>query len=321
MSFSGNVKKELCEQISPARHCQIAEISSIFALCGKLVIDKRSGHTLKLQTESSIIAKKAFLLLKQVFSISAGLTTLSFAGKRRGKLYELFVPEEETQDVLSACKLHSVPAEGKGYAMLAAEAGIAGKTCCKRSFLRGAFLVSGSVTDPKKAYHLEFTVSEEETGTSLCEMLRSFGLDAKMIPRKSHFVVYIKEGEQIVDLLNIMGAHVALMEYENVRILKDVRNTINRKVNCEAANLSKTAKAAARQLEDIQYIRDTMGFELLAEGLKEIAMLRIEYPEASLKELGEMLNPPVGKSGVNHRLKRLCDIAEQRRPKQGQGNF
>lgn len=317
MSFSGNVKKELCEQISPARHCQIAEISSIFALCGKLVIDKRSEHTLKLQTESSILAKQAFLLLKQAFSISAELKTLSPAGKRRGKLYELFVPEEENGNVLSACKLHSIPVEGKEYATLAAEAGVAGKTCCKRSFLRGAFLVSGSVTDPKKAYHLEFAVSEEGTGAFLCEILRSFELDAKMIPRKSHFVVYIKEGEQIVNLLNIMGAHVALMEYENVRILKDMRNTINRKVNCEAANISKTAKAAARQMEDIQYIRDTIGFELLAEGLKEIAMLRIEYPEASLKELGEMLNPSVGKSGVNHRLKRLCDIAEQHRSKQG----
>ena len=114
-----------------------------------------------------------------------------------------------------------------------------------------------------------------------------------------------------------MEAHVALMEFENVRILKEMRNTINRKVNCEAANINKTVKAAARQTEDIIYIRDTMGFALLAEGLKEIALLRIEYPEASLKELGEMLNPPVGKSGVNHRLKKLCDIAEQLRSQQG----
>lgn len=313
MSFSGDVKKELCEQISPARHCQIAEISSIFAFCGKLVIDKRSEHTLKLQTESIILAKKVFLLLKQAFSVSAELTMLPLAGKRRGKLYELFVPETEVSNILSACKLYSVPTEGKDYAVLAAEAGIAGKSCCKRSFLRGAFLASGSVTDPKKAYHLEFTVGEEGAGALLCEAIRFFEIDAKMIPRKSHFVVYIKEGAQIVDLLNVMGAHVALMEYENVRILKEMRNTINRKVNCEAANISKTAKAAAKQLEDIQYIRDTMGFELLAEGLREIAMLRMEYPEASLKELGEMLNPPVGKSGVNHRLKRLCDIAEQHR--------
>lgn len=314
MSFSGSVKKELCKQTASARHCQIAEISSIFAVCGKLVIDKRSNHTLKLQTESNILAKKVFLLLKQTFSVSAKLVVQPLAGKRKGKLYELFVPEAEASDVLSACKLHSMPAEGKDYAVLLAEAGIAGKSCCKRSFLRGAFLASGSVTDPKKAYHLEFSISEEETGALLCELLHSFEINARMIPRKNHFVVYVKEGAQIVDSLNVMGAHTALLEYENVRALKEMRNTINRKVNCEAANISKTAKAAARQLEDIRYIRDTMGFELLAEGLKEIAMLRIEYPEASLKELGEMLNPPVGKSGVNHRLKRLCDIAEQHRP-------
>ena len=140
--------------------------------------------------------------------------------------------------------------------------------------------------------------------------MRSFAIDAKMIARKYHYVVYVKEGAQIVDLLNVMEAHVALMEFENVRILNDMRNTINRKVNCEAANINKTVKAASRQVEDILYIRDTVGLATLAEGLEEIALLRIEYPEASLKELGEMLNPSVGKSGVNHRLKKLCEIAE-----------
>ena len=140
--------------------------------------------------------------------------------------------------------------------------------------------------------------------------MRSFDIDAKMIARKYHYVVYVKEGSQIVDLLNVMEAHVALMEFENVRILKDMRNTINRKVNCEAANINKTVKAATRQVEDIQYIQEKVGLATLAEGLEEIALLRTAYPEASLKELGEMLSPPVGKSGVNHRLKKLSDIAE-----------
>ena len=129
--------------------------------------------------------------------------------------------------------------------------------------------------------------------------------------KPGNLVVYVKEGAQIVDLLNVMEAHVALMEFENVRILKEMRNSINRKVNCEAANINKTVKASARQVEDILYIRDTVGLTTLAEGLEEIALLRIEHPEATLQELGVMLHPPVGKSGVNHRLKKICGIADE----------
>ena len=306
MSFSGEVKKELCEQISPARHCKLAEISAIIAFCGKIVIDKDQFLILKLQTESTILTKKIFLLLKQVFRVSAELTTRSLSAKKN--LYELVLTAEETELVLAACKL-SVAEEKNGYPFML-EPTIVTKSCCRRSFIRGAFLAAGSMSNPNKAYHFEIVVNQKQTGELLCEVMRSFEIDAKMIARKYHYVVYVKEGSQIVDLLNIMEAHVALMEFENVRILKDMRNTINRKVNCEAANINKTVKAATRQVEDILFIKEKVGLVTLAEGLEEIALLRIEYPEASLKELGEMLNPPVGKSGVNHRLKKLSEIAE-----------
>lgn len=307
MSFSGEVKKELCEQISPARHCRLAEISAIIAFCGKIVVDKDQSLILKLQTESTILTKKIFLLLKQVFRVNAELNTRSVSAKKN--MYELSVTAEETELVLASCKL-SMAGEEKNGCPLIAEPIIVTKGCCKRSFIRGAFLAAGSISNPNKAYHFEIVAGPEKNGELLCEAMRSFDIDAKMITRKNHYVVYVKEGAQIVDLLNVMEAHVALMEFENVRILKDMRNTINRKVNCEAANINKTVRAASRQVEDILLIRDTMGLATLAEGLEEIAMLRIEYPEASLKELGEMLNPPVGKSGVNHRLKKLCEIAE-----------
>ena len=306
MSFSGEVKKELCEQISPARHCQLAEISAIIAFCGKLVVDKDQTLILKLQTESTILTKKIFLLLKQIFRVSAELTTRSISAKKN--LYELTLNPEETILVLAACKL-AVGEEEKNGCPLVVEPTIVTKSCCRRSFIRGAFLAAGSVSNPNKAYHFEVVVSQEKNGELLCEVMRSFDVDAKMIARKYHYVVYVKEGSQIVDLLNVMEAHVALMEFENVRILKDMRNTINRKVNCEAANINKTVKAATRQVEDILFIKEKVGLATLAEGLEEIALLRIEYPEASLKELGEMLNPPVGKSGVNHRLKKLSEIA------------
>ncbi len=307
MSFSGEVKKELCEQISPARHCRLAEISAIIAFCGKIVVDKDQTHILKLQTESTILTKKIFVLLKQVFGISAELTTRSISAKKN--LYELVLTATETVSVLAACKL-TAAGEEKNVCPLKVEPTIVTKSCCRRSFIRGTFLAAGSVSNPNKAYHFEIVVSQEDNGELLCEVMRSFQIDAKMIARKYHYVVYVKEGSQIVDLLNVMEAHVALMEFENVRILKDMRNTINRKVNCEAANINKTVKAASRQVEDILYIKEKVGLATLAEGLEEIALLRIEYPEASLKELGEMLNPPVGKSGVNHRLKKLSEIAE-----------
>lgn len=310
MSFSGEVKKELCEQISPARHCQIAEISAMIAFCGKIMVDKDGTLILKLQTESTVLTKKIFLLLKQIFRISAGLTTKALSAKKN--LYELSLSAEETRHILNVCKL-TVAGDDKNGKVLLAEPLLAEKNCCKRSFIRGAFLAAGSVSDPQKAYHFEVVINQEKNGRLLCELMNSFSVDAKMIARKHHYVVYVKEGAQIVDLLNVMEAHVALMEFENVRILKDMRNTINRKVNCEAANINKTVKAASRQVEDILYIRDTVGLATLAEGLEEIALLRIEYPEATLKELGEMLHPPVGKSGVNHRLKKLSSIADEMR--------
>ncbi len=308
MSFSGQVKKELCEQISTARHCQLAEISAIIAFCGKIVVDKDQKHILKLQTESAVLSKKMYVLLKQVFQIGAELTTRPVSAKKN--LYELNLSETETVLVLAACKLTAVEEEKNGKSLVA-EQTVINKSCCKRGFIRGAFLAAGSVSNPNKAYHFEVVVNQERNGDLLCEAMRFFYIDAKIITRKNHHVVYVKEGAQIVDLLNVMEAHVALMEFENVRILKDMRNTINRKVNCEAANINKTVKAATRQVEDILYIQEKVGLATLAEGLEEIALLRIEYPEASLKELGEMLNPPVGKSGVNHRLKKLCEIAER----------
>ena len=145
----------------------------------------------------------------------------------------------------------------------------------------------------------------------LCKLINSFGLNSKVIQRKNSFIIYIKEGEQIVDLLNIVGAHTSLLELENIRIMKEMRNNVNRLVNCETANLSKTVNAAVRQVESIKLIQSTIGLQRLPKNLKEVAELRLSYPDESLKELGEMLNPPVGKSGINHRLRKIEKIAEE----------
>lgn len=316
MSFSGDVKHELCEQTVPARHCKIAELAAIVGLCGKMTVDKSQEGILKLQTESNALAKRIYLLLKQTFQVTAEIVTHPVMGGK-GNLYELLLPEPAAGLVLGGCKLTCNGLTQEYRSAFSVDPIVLMKSCCKRAFIRGAFLAAGSVTNPDKSYHFEIVVGEEGMSSLLCTELQSFGIDAKTISRKQHLVVYVKDGEQISDLLNVMGAHVALMEFENVRILKEVRNSVNRQVNCETANLNKTVKAAGRQIEDIRYIRDHGGFASLSEGLEEIALLRIDYPEASLKELGEMLHPAMGRSGVNHRLKKLCEIAEQLRSKEG----
>lgn len=187
------------------------------------------------------------------------------------------------------------------------------RTCCKRAFLRGAFLCVGSISDPEKSNHLEFVCNDEESAELLKGYMAEFDVTAKTVRRKKYFVVYLKDGEEIVDLLNVMGAHVSLMEFENQRILKEISNSVNRRVNCETANIAKTVTASAKQVEDIILIRDTGGFQKLPQNLREMAQVRIDYPDASLKELGSYLDPPVGKSGVNHRLRRLSEIAEKLR--------
>lgn len=182
-----------------------------------------------------------------------------------------------------------------------------------KGLIRDAFLRSGSISDPEKFYHLEIVFASYEEAIEIKQMLEGFGLDGKIVERKGHYVVYLKEGSQIADMLRIMEAPLALMEFENIRIVKEMRNSINRQVNCEAANLGKTISAAVKQVEDIKYICSKVGLDNIPESLAETAKKRLEYPEATLKELGELMEPPLGKSGVNHRLKKLSELAEDLR--------
>ena len=182
-----------------------------------------------------------------------------------------------------------------------------------KGLIRDAFLQSGSISDPEKFYHLEIVFTSYDDAQTIKKLIDGFGLDGKIVERKGHYVVYLKEGAQIADMLRIMEAPMALMEFENIRIVKEMRNSINRQVNCEAANLGKTISAAVKQVEDIKFICSKVGLDNIRESLAETAKKRLEYPEARLKELGELMDPPLGKSGVNHRLKRLSEVAEDLR--------
>ncbi len=308
MSFSKEVKEELSLQYGEARHCSLAELAAILSFGGTVIVSGK-GYYLKLQTESLIVARKYFTLIRKTFNISIDISVRHNSHVKDYHLFTLILSDHDTViRILQAAKL---PYEGLATGEIGrANQMIVQNACCKRAFIRGAFLTSGSMSNPKKSYHLEIVVNDSEKAEQLKCMIQSFSIDAKIVIRKKSYVVYIKEGSQIVDLLNVMEAHVALMDLENVRILKEMRNQVNRQVNCEAANINKTVVAASKQTDDIIYIRDSVGFGGLAEGLEEIADLRIQYPEASLKELGAMLTPPIGKSGVNHRLRKLSMIAE-----------
>ncbi len=287
MSFSHDVKEELAGHISSARHCQIAELAAMLHFSGQYGRDSEGNFTIGFQTENETVVKKGFTLLKKTFTID---TDVVIGEEKMQELYHKFGDLSQPADEL-----------------------LVKNACCRRAFIRGAFLCVGSVSAPEKGYHLEFVCTNEEKAKQLQALIQSFDIEAKIILRKKYYVVYMKEGRAIVDLLNVMEAHVALMNLENLRIIKEVRNSVNRRVNCEAANISKTVNAASRQIEDILLLKERYGLENLSENLREMAQVRLEYPEAPLKELGELLEPPVGKSGVNHRLRKLSEMADKLR--------
>ena len=297
MSFSGTVKEELAAHVSPARHCQLAELAALLLYSGG-VCD--SGQHLCLDTENEAVARKCFTLLKKTFNIETVMR-----GRRR------LIPDDETERRVTEALYLAREEDGRIILTKTVNTLLIKNSCCARAWLRGAFLSVGSMSDPGKSYHLEFVCDEKMQAAQLQEVLSEFQIEARIIGRKKYQVVYLKEGAGIVDLLNVMGAHVSLMELENMRILKEMRNSINRRVNCETANISKTVTAAGRQIEDILLIRDRYGFENLPDNLRQMAEVRLEYPDAALKELGGYLEPVVGKSGVNHRLRRLSEIADK----------
>lgn len=320
MSFSMDVKDELSRQISSARHCQIAEIAAIISLCGRVAISVKDEYTIKIHTENLAVARKfesliiaAFAVKPEVIVKRKRLANESDETLKKGIVFIIIVKVPKVaKAILEATKLITSDGDIKENLSIVDNI-VVQNTCCKRAFVRGAFMSAGSISDPSKAYHFEIALPTRAKAVQIREMLNTFGIEAKIVQRKRYFVVYVKEGSQIVDVLNVMEAHIALMNLENVRILKEMRNSINRQVNCETANINKTVAAASKQVEDILFIKELVGFGELDEGLEEIANLRLEHPEASLKELGMMLNEPIGKSGVNHRLRKLSIMADNLR--------
>lgn len=296
MSFSSIVKEELSKKISGARHCQIAELAAIYSFCGSFVQKNKENSYIFFNFENVLVANKCFTLMKKAFTIYSGCDFVNQIAYDEKSLTISVNDKELSGKIQDALESFSVTE----------------RTCCRRAYLRGAYLCGGSTTDPGKSYHLEIVCKNKKSADKIIELFETFDVDAKLVERGRYYIVYIKDSNKIVLALNVFEAPVALMEYENTIIMKEMRNSINRQNNCDVANLNKTVSAAQSVISDIKQLMGTAEYENLPDNIKEVAMLRVEYPDASLKELGEMLTPPLGKSGVNHRLRKLSEMARKR---------
>lgn len=318
LSFSSTVKNELCRIENNDNCCLLSELVAVINLSSIVKILNSDEVNIRIVTENAAFARRVFSIIKKLYNIFPEVIIRKSKKLKKHISYILVI----TASMGAKKILYDVGAfNGIKYNLISVDeihyvTKLLRKGCCKKAYLRGAFLAGGSISDPEKTYHLEITSHTQSLANIICALINSFksnSFNAKVIKRKGNFIIYLKEGENIVDFLNIIGAHTALLELENVRILKGMRNSVNRVVNCETANLEKTINASMRQVENIKNIKENFGFSALPENLREIAELRLVYPDVNLKELGELLAPPLGKSGVNHRLRKLDKIAEKLR--------
>ncbi|MCJ7840219.1 DNA-binding protein WhiA [Lederbergia sp. NSJ-179] len=308
MSFASATKKELTT-LDSADCCAKAELSALIRMNGSLSFSNRI-LVVNVQTENAAIARRIYVLIKRIYDAEVELLVRKKMRLKKNNVYIVRL-KKNAEFILRDMKIL-----GEGFTLvhdIAKE--LVAKDCCKRSYLRGAFLAGGSVNNPEtSSYHLEIFSLYKEHNLSLCELVNHFSLNSKILERKNGYITYLKEAEKIADFLGVIGAHNALLKFEDVRIVRDMRNSVNRLVNCETANLNKTIGAALRQVENIRYIQETEGLEILPEKLREIAVLRMEHQDLTLKELGERVSgSPISKSGINHRLRKIDEIAEKLR--------
>ncbi len=304
MSFSSDVKKELCREFPESVCCQRAELSGLIALSGTL-LSESDGGGLRFRTENEAVILRVQELLATLFSVSPHRMALRKKGS--GYIYSLRLGQSHGFEQI----MKSLGLWRDNRAKFCIDPFITGESCCRRSFLRGAFLGAGSVNAPEKSYHLEIETHHHDLARDLLQLFEDEQLSARSVMRKYSFVIYMKDSEEIADALTALGATDSALSLYAIKVEKDMKNQINRRVNCETANLTKTANAAALQIQAINKLMQSIKVADLTPPLLELAKLRLENPEASLVELGSMLSEPISKSGVNRRLQKLIQLAEE----------
>lgn len=315
MSFSREVKEEILRLNIETECCKTSELIAVVRNCSSLVLEKGNIHIL-IQTKNALIARKIFELIKDIYKVSTPIDI-----KKNSKGSGVYTLKIDSKDIVSdILKKSSIKCKVKNDVLNVKYSSISNSIknskCCQRAYIRGVFLVNGSINTPQKNYHLEIVNTNYILALENNEILSKYGLFPKIITRKDNYIIYLKDSENIADFLNIITAHKALMKLENIKIVKEVRNNVNRIINCETANLEKIVNTSIRQVEDIKFIEKTVGIKSLPKNLQEIAYIRLENKDLPLKDLGFMLNPILGKSGVNHRLKKIEIIAKKLREQQ-----
>lgn len=311
MTFSSVIKNELARTELGYTCCIRAEMAALMRTMGYITLKGLNKIEIELSTENAAVARRVFKILKTLYNISTEVVVKKSNRLKKRNIYAVKIEDESVKKILRDTLL----SRDEEFNFMNFDFGVPDKLierdCCKRSYIKGSFMGCGSISDPEKSYHAEFVNNKEEHSRGLCRLINSYGINAKNISRKSYYISYIKEAEQISDLMAVMGSHNALLDFENVRVVKETRNRINRVINCESANLDKIVNTSVRQINQIKFLRKHKVIDKLPDNLRELAYLRLKHANASLMELGSMLNPPLGKSGVNHRLKKIEEIAEE----------
>jgi DNA-binding protein WhiA len=309
MSFAADVKKELTS-LTVQRNLAQAELAALIRMNGSLSLSNHQ-FVLNVQTENAAIARRIFTLLKEHYDVRSELLVRRKMKLKKNNVYIVRL-KQETQKILLDLDIM----DGLMFQSHIADE-IKQSDEKTRAYLRGAFLASGSVNNPETSrYHLEISSIYEEHNQDICDLLNQFDLNARTLERRNGYITYLKGAEKIADFLTLIGATNSMLKFEDVRIVRDMRNSVNRLVNCETANMNKTIDAASKQIDNIHFIETTVGLQSLPEKLQEIAELRIQNPEISLKELGEMIpSGAISKSGINHRIRKINDFADNLRKK------
>ena len=310
MSFSMETKNELAHVVPEKKCCMLAEIAGFIRMCGSIRLAGGGKFRIVTTTENPAAARHYKKLIKDYFGIDAALEVGQGNTLKKGRAYILTIgPEDLSEQILRETGILMVK-EVMNYISDGIYDGLIRTKCCRKACLRGIFLASGTITDPEKGYHLEFNCSSQILAGDVKKLINSFvDLHAKVSARKKNYAVYVKEAEQIIDILAIMGAHSQIFAFEDVRITKEIRNKANRINNCDNANIDKALQAAEKQLGWIHKIQNTKGLRFLPDKLYDVAILRLDNPEATLQELADMMDPPMKKSGINNRFRKIEEIA------------
>lgn len=311
MSFTTDVRGELARIPVDDVCCARSELAAALLCSGGVSWQGQGRYALSVTASDAATVRRYFSLLKRHWGIAGEIRVLTGDALNKMTRYRLVIAEADAAPLLRELELIDNP--GLLGVRQAPGDGITHFACCKKAFVRGAFLLCGQVSSPEKRYHIEIAAPTGAFARRAAACMEYFGLNPRVTGRRGKSVVYLKEAEAIADMLTLMGAGAAVLAMENIRVRKQVSNHVNRQLNFDQSNINRSVDAAEAQIRDIRYIDRELGLDKLPKSLREMAYARANNPETPLAGLGELLEPPIGKSGVNARLRRLADIADKLR--------